>query len=62
LDEDNAVFKKPARKKMVSSDENDAKEALNCMKTVTEVVSKCDEFSVMENMLQTSYKIVEDLT
>jgi replication-associated recombination protein RarA len=45
-DEDSTIFKKPARKKMVSSSDSDTKEVLNCMETLTEVVSKHGEFSV----------------
>jgi replication-associated recombination protein RarA len=47
-DEDSTIFKKPARKKMVSNSDSDAKEVLNCMETLTEVVYKHDEFCVYE--------------
>jgi replication-associated recombination protein RarA len=47
-DEDSTIFKKPARKKMVQNSDSDAKEVLNCMETLTEVVSKHVEFSVYE--------------
>jgi len=40
------VFKKPARKKIGSNDENDAKEDLNCVKILTDVFPKHDGFSV----------------
>jgi hypothetical protein len=49
-DEDSTVFKKPARKTVVSSDDSDAKE----LRIV------CSLF--MANTLQKSYEIVEDLT
>jgi hypothetical protein len=39
-------FKKLARKKIVSSNDSDAKEALNCMKMLTQVVSKQNELCV----------------
>lgn len=45
-DEDSIVFKKPARKKIASNDDSDAKKDLNCMKMITEVFPKRDEFSV----------------
>lgn len=45
-DENNIVFKKPARKKMGSNDDSDAREDLKCMKMLTDVVPKHDEFSV----------------
>jgi replication-associated recombination protein RarA len=45
-DEDSTIFKKPARKKMVSNCDSDAKEVLNCMETLTEIVSKHDEISI----------------
>jgi hypothetical protein len=40
------VFKKPARKKIGSNDESDAKEDLNCVKMLTDVVPKHDGISV----------------
>jgi hypothetical protein len=45
-DEESIVFKKQARKKIGSNDDSDVKEGLNYMKMSTEVVLKCDEFSV----------------
>jgi hypothetical protein len=45
-DEDSIAFKKPVRKKMGSNGDSDAKEDLNCMKMLTEVVPKHDEFCV----------------
>jgi hypothetical protein len=37
--------KKPARK-MASSNYDSTANKINCMKTLTEVISKCDKFSV----------------
>jgi hypothetical protein len=45
-DEDCIVFKKPARKTVGSNDDSDAKEDLNCVKMLTDVVPKRDEFSL----------------
>lgn len=39
-------LKKPARKKIESNNESDAKENLNCVKMLTDVVPKRDGFSV----------------
>jgi len=45
-DGDSIVCKKPARKKIGSNDDSDAKEDLNCVKTLTDIVPKHDGFSV----------------
>jgi hypothetical protein len=41
-DEDSTIFKIRIRKKMVSNDDSDAKEALNYMEMLTKIVSKHD--------------------
>jgi hypothetical protein len=64
--ENSTVFEIPARKAMLSNDDCDTKEALNCMKTLTEIVSKRDDFAVygehIANKLRSSGRSLQEIS